>query len=80
MCIKMEFGVQYNGRIMGQTRGSSCKFPLHGGIKQDLIKEVTFGNLGDIGRILNLRGKEKSWFFSLVYDSFPIFLFPFYSH
>lgn len=49
MCIKMEFGAQYNERIMGQTRGSSCKIQLHGGIKQDLIKEMTFGNLGDIG-------------------------------
>lgn len=33
---------------MGQTRGSSYKFQLHGGTKQDLIKEMPFGNLGNI--------------------------------
>lgn len=49
MCIKMEFGAPYNWRLMGQARGSSCKFHLHGGIKEDLTKEVMFGNLGDIG-------------------------------
>lgn len=75
MCIKIEPEARYNGRNMEQMWGSSYEFYLHGGVKQDVTEEVTFGNLSGTRMSAGPQGQVIVHFrlWLLVFAFFPFF-------